>query len=476
MFHRHGRTTSRANPGVATGIVPPMTSDGEQGPAPTPHPDDPAAVRAADARTTRPLQHDTRRPPRWLPRALLWITVTVFLAMFVLYAFDELTSLLTNLLIAFFLMLMLDPLVVWFVRRGWRRGVAAGVVLLGSIVSAGIVIALFGNLFIQQLVALVGSIPQMYADFRAWAGEQFDVRLPESDDLARQALTNWGDDVASGALAVGTSILGVVFSALTIGLVVYYLLAAGPRFRSTICAWLPPSQQTEVLRFWEVTQIKVSDFINSRVVLATICAVATSVFLVILDTPYALPLGLFTGIVSQFVPTIGTYIGGALPTAIALTSQGTTEALIVLAFIIAYQQVENLLISPNVTARALEMNPAVSFVSVLAFGSVFGALGAFLALPIVATIQATANTWLTRHELIDSPLLRDPRDGERSDKSGEDSGDGGPPDEASDDVDPGEGLGFFASRAARRRARNRIAAREAARTVNERRARGIDQA
>lgn len=175
-----------------------------------------------------------------------------------------------------------------------------------------------------------------------------------------------------------------------------------------MCRWLTPARQQEVLTLWEITQVKVSDFINSRIGLAALSSAFTFVFLLIIRMPYALPLAVFVGVVSQFVPTIGTYLGGALPVAVALTSQGMPQALGVLAYIIAYQQVENLYFSPKVSARALEMNPAVSFLAVLAFGALFGALGAFLALPVAATIQATANTYLRRHALIESRMLQDP--------------------------------------------------------------------
>jgi predicted PurR-regulated permease PerM len=168
-----------------------------------------------------------------------------------------------------------------------------------------------------------------------------------------------------------------------------------------------------------------------------------------------LPLAAFTGVVSPFVPTIGTYIGGALPVVVALTTQGVPQALGVLGFIIGYQQLENLYFSPKVSARALEMNPAVSFVVVLAFGAVFGPLGAFLSLPIAATIQAVANTYLQRHELIESHKLRDPEHGK--------SVDGGPDIERTAD-----------EKGSRRIRSNRRAAREAARTVEERRKQGID--
>lgn len=359
------------------------------------------------------------RPPRWLPRALAMAALTVFVAIGVWNAMSSLSGLLVNLLIAFFVALALEPMVLGLVRHGWRRGAAAAVALLGTIVVVIVVMALFGNLFVQQLVELFGAIPEAYASVTAWIEGHFDVVVPGSDEVLDEIVSQWGQDVASGALLVGVTLVSGVFAALTIGLVTYYLLAAGPRFRAAICRYLTPNRQTEVLRLWEITQAKVSDFISSRVVLAAFCTVATGIFLLIARVPYALPLALFTGLVSQFVPTIGTYLGGALPAVVALTSNGLTTALVVVAFVIAYQQVENLYLSPKVSAQALEMNPAVSFVAVLAFGAVFGALGAFLALPVAATIQAVGNTYLRRHELVASPMLADPGHGGRADHGGE---------------------------------------------------------
>ncbi|ACQ78486.1 protein of unknown function UPF0118 [Beutenbergia cavernae DSM 12333] len=334
--------------------------------------------------------------------------VAVFVGILSWYALGSLQGLGVNLVIAFFVALALEPAVVWLVRHGWRRGAAAGVALLGSIIVIAVVLALFGNLFVQQLIQLVSNLPDVYATIQEWVEGQFGVVVPDSDDLIRQALEQWGDDVASGALAVGAGIVGGLFAASVILLVAYYLLAAGPKFRASICRWLTPNRQEEVLRMWEITQVKVSDFINTRIVLAALSTTFTFVFLLIMGTPYALPLAVFTGVVSQFVPTIGTYIGGALPVVVALAAQGIGYGLAVTAFIVGYQQVENLIFSPKVSARALEMNPAVSFVAVLAFGAVFGPLGAFLALPIAATIQAIGNTYMRRHELIDSHMLRDP--------------------------------------------------------------------
>lgn len=357
---------------------------------------------------TRPLQHDARRPPRWWGKGLAMAVAAVFVGVWAWGAVAALQGLLVNLLIAAFIALALEPIVVWLVRHGWKRGAAAAVALLGGLVAVVVVLALFGNLFVQQLVQLIRNVPDAYAGVQGMVRDRFGVEVPRVEDLLQQAAEEWGSEVAGQALAIGSSVLGAVFASLTIGLVTYYLLAAGPRFRASICRWLTPNRQQEVLRLWEITQVKVSDFINTRIVLAAISTVATFAFLAVLGTPYSVPLAVFVGLTSQFVPTIGTYLGGALPIVVALTSQGVPQAVAVLVFVVAYQQVENLWLSPKISARALEMNPAVSFVVVLAFGAVFGALGAFLALPIAATIQAVANTYVQRHELVQSHMLQDP--------------------------------------------------------------------
>ena len=381
--------------------------------------------------SSRSSSFESTRPPRWFPRALLVTVATVFAAIFVWRALGSLTSLIVNLIIALFLALAMEPMIVWLVRHGWRRGGATAVVLFGLLGAAIAVMALFGQIFVEQAGELIRTLPATYESVATTIEGRFDVDVPEMADLQAQLIQAWGDEVASRALAIGTSVLSAVFAVTTILLVAYYLGAAGPKFRASICAWLSPKNQNEVLKLWEITQTKISDYINSRVVLAAMSSFATGVFLTVIQIPYALPLALFTGVVSQFVPTIGTYIGGALPIVFALTTDGPKKAILVLAFIVAYQQVENLWFSPKVSARALQMNPAVSFIVVLGFGAVFGALGAFLSLPIAATIQAVATTYLRRHELVDSHLLRDPGAGsDAGPDAGSDAGSDAGPDAA----------------------------------------------
>jgi predicted PurR-regulated permease PerM len=384
-------------------------------------PDEPAsrtvgAPAPTSARRQTPGAGDSRIPPRWLGRALVMAVAAVFAGILVWRSASMLGNVITIIVISWFVALAMEPMILWLGRRGMKRPLATGVTMIGSLVVGIGILALFGGLFVNQLVDLVRSIPDYYADLRTFLGDRFGIELPRTDEL----LSNAGDyvgDLAPGIVGVGTSIAGGLFTATAVLLVVYYMASAGPKFRAAVCRYLAPNRQREVLRLWEVSQDKVAGFITSRIVLAVISTATTWLFLQLLGIPYALPLATFTGLVSQFIPTVGTYIGGALPVLVAL-SVSPLRALAVLAFIIAYQQVENLFLTPKVSQRSLALNPAVAFLSVLAFGAVFGPLGAFLSLPVTATIQAVMSTYLRRHELVDSTLLQEEETGRR--RGGED--------------------------------------------------------
>ena len=348
---------------------------------------------------------DARRPPAWLPRALLMCALTVFAAVLVWRALGLLTNVITILAWSWFVALAMEPPIRWLVRRGIRRTRATGLVMLTAGVLIVVVVALFGSLFVQQVIDFVTNLPNYYEDLADWLDQRFDAQIPTADEALDRITDQW-QSLAPGIIGAGASLVGGIFTASAILLVTYYMASAGPRFRAAVLGYLEPNRQREVLRIWEVSQEKVADFINSRLVLAALSTVFTWIFLMIVGIPYALPLAAFTGVVSQFVPTIGTYIGGAVPVAVALTVS-PVRALLVLAWIIAYQQLENYVFSPKISARALQLNPAVAFLGVIGFGAVFGAMGAFIALPVLATVQAVASTYVRRHEIVDDPLLHE---------------------------------------------------------------------
>jgi hypothetical protein len=109
--------------------------------------------------------------------------------------------------------------------------------------------------------------------------------------------------------------------------------------------------------------------------------------------------------VSQFIPIVGTYIAAAVPLVVALLEE-PRSALILLIWVAVYQQLENYVLSPRITARTMQLHPAVAFGAALAGGSIGGLLGAFMALPAAAVIQAVVSSYLTRHEVVENDLTR----------------------------------------------------------------------
>ncbi|MBU4216062.1 MAG: AI-2E family transporter [Actinobacteria bacterium] len=353
-----------------------------------------------------PAEPDPRRsPPTWLPRALAQTAVAAFAAIIVWRAAATLGTVITIVVVSWFVSLAMEPAIRWLTAHHIRRTRATGLVMAITLLGVLATFALFGGLFITQLVALVQALPRFYADLALRLDQQLGLTLPEADDLVDAIGANW-QGLAPGIVGVGTSIVSVLFQFSAVLLVVYYMASSGARLRQAVCRPLSPRRQREVLQIWEISQEKVADFMVSRLILAAASTVVTFIVLTVLRVPYALPLAAFTGVVSQFVPTVGTYIGGALPVVVALTIS-PVRGLLVLAFIVAYQQVENLLLSPKVSQQSLALNPAIAFLAVLAFGAVFGALGAFLALPVAAVIQAVSSTYVRRHELVESPMLTD---------------------------------------------------------------------
>jgi predicted PurR-regulated permease PerM len=203
-------------------------------------------------------------------------------------------------------------------------------------------------------------------------------------------------------LGVVTSVLGVVFQFFTFLLFGYYMSAQGPALRDTVSRRFPPRQQRVIATVWQIAVEKTGGYVLSRLVLAVIAAVVTGVALLVLGVPFWLPLAIWTGVVSQFIPTIGTYLAIALPAIVALAGD-PLDALWVVIVGTVYQQVENYLLAPRVTARTVSIHPAVAFGAVIAGAALFGPLGALVSIPVVAAIEAVIDTYGHRYELVGPP-------------------------------------------------------------------------
>jgi len=352
----------------------------------------------------------------WLtPARVLQLVAILIAAYCVLVVVRALRGVLVMLLVSLFLSFAAEPAVQFLARRGVRRGLATGAVfLVGLLVAAGMVVAMV-PLFVQQVTDLIDSVPRSINDLNEIVDglpliPSVEV-TPELEVELRGLALEFGErarTVALGAagnvVSLGATAFAALFQLLAVGLVTFYLVTDGPRLRRTLARPLPPERQREMLAIWELAIAKTGGYIYSRLLLAFACGLAHLLLLLILGVPFALPLALWVGVTSAFVPVVGTYLGGVLLVLVALVNN-PINALWVVAFIVLYQQLENYALAPAIQSRTMDVHPAVAFVAVLIGGTLLGGVGALLALPATAIIQALLSTYVRRHSLIDE--LRD---------------------------------------------------------------------
>ncbi len=348
------------------------------------------------------------RMPAWILRAVVIFWVAYASLRILEGVLNALRGLIITLLVSLFLSFAIEPAVNWLARRNWRRGSATGLVFLGLLVLGGLFMTAMGSLVVSQARDFIDQAPAYVQDIEDWANERFDANI-ELDDViddlkdpqgrARQ----FANDLAGDVLKFSVRALGVIFQVFTVALFTFYLVADGPRLRRAICSVLPPDRQRNVLRAWELAIEKTGGYLYSRVLLAGLSALAHWIALSIIGVPYALALALWVGIVSQFIPVVGTYLAGALAVLIAVLNE-PFDAVWTLGTVVVYQQVENYLFAPRVTAHTLSLHPAIAFACVIAGAGLLGPVGALLALPAAAVLQAFISTIGERHEVVESEL------------------------------------------------------------------------
>jgi predicted PurR-regulated permease PerM len=337
-------------------------------------------------------------------RRRTWIVVGVLLSvLFLAFVVRQGASTLYYVLMAWFVSLAMEPAVARLAQR-MRRGLATGLVMIA--VGLGLVafVLVFGKLFVDQVGSFIGALPDIAADALAWFNRVTGSTFTFDTILARLGITpgdiaSYADDVAFGVLNLIASVLSGFFGMFILVFFVYYVSAGMPALRRWIARRLRPDLQVPFLAAWDLTKIKVGGYIAARVVLAAINSVLSGIVFALIGLPYWLPLALWTGLVAQFVPNVGTYISIALPVVVGLTSGDPILGVYVLIWGIAYQQVENVTIEPRISARAVDLHPAVSFGAALLGAQLFGISGALLGVPVAATAMALLEIYKRRYEL-----------------------------------------------------------------------------
>ncbi|MEU4299958.1 AI-2E family transporter [Kitasatospora aureofaciens] len=347
--------------------------------------------------------------PPWLPRAMVLFLVSVGLFQLADWAFRQLIDLFVMLLVAFFLSLALEPAVDRMAARGVRRGVGTFLVFVAVGVAVVGFLAALGTLLVDQVAKIAGDMPHLVDNLIVWTNRTFhqDLSLGELQKRLLKdsgTIEGYAQQAADNVWGVSSTLIGGLFQTFTVGLFTFYFTAEGPRVRRTVCSLLPPAKQAEVLRAWEIALAKTGGYLYSRAVLAVVSAAGHWVMFALIDLPYSAALAIWVGVMSQFVPTIGTYLAGALPVLVALTVE-PVDALYVLVFTVVYQQIENYVLHPRITARTVDVHPAVAFGAVIAGAALLGAVGALIAIPAAATMQGFVGTYVRRYEVATDPRI-----------------------------------------------------------------------
>ena len=340
----------------------------------------------------------------------LWRGVGVVLATVAgLWAVNQARGLTSMLVISLFFAIALVPGVNHLhEKRGWRRGAAVGFIYL-----AGILVLVLLTLVlipaITQLAQQVGQNgTQWLTSLDRWTSDTFGIHIVSaqaSRDAAvtmKEFLSQWSDKLIGAASGVVSTGIGFVFNVATIATFTFYFAADFPRLLRGLLSWFSPAHQQRL--GWAIDQsvTQVGGYLYSRLLLTAINGLGFFGVMVAVGVPVglAIPLAIFGGFVSEFIPTIGTYIGGAIPIVLTLAIQGLVPALIVLGYVLVYQQIENYWLSPKISSKTMELNAVVAFGSALAGGALFGPMGAFMALPVAALICAFIKNYRHGHEVV----------------------------------------------------------------------------
>lgn len=307
--------------------------------------------------------------------ALLWVLI------------GQLWSIVLPVLLAVILASILWPPTEWLRNHRFPPAAAAATVLLGGVVLLAGVITLISTSVSGSIDQIATSATTGIQSIQDWLrGPPINLGQGQLDSYLAQATAQLQQSVSSIATSVLTGVGGIASGVVTILLTLvlaFYFIKDGPRF----LPWVrivagdgAGGHLVEVLRrMWKT----VGDFIRTQAIVSLVDAVLIGAGLLILGVPLALPLAVIT-FIGGFVPIVGAVVAGALGVLVALVSNGPTTALIVLAIIVAVQQLEGNVLQPILQSRSLGLHAVVVLLAVTAGSTLYGIAGAFLAVPVTA--------------------------------------------------------------------------------------------
>lgn len=284
---------------------------------------------------------------------------------------------------------VLFPVTNWLRAHKFPRALASITTLLGFLAIIGGVFAAMAPVVSSQGASLVNQAEGGLNKLVDMAKDlPFDIDAAKVQEVLDDAMTfikGQASNIATGVIS-GVSMASSIAMALAIMLfVAFFILKDGDKFLPWLRTYTGYSagwHATELLtRVWNT----LSGFIQAQAAVAAVDGILIGLGLWVLQVPLALVIGVVTFFAS-FIPVIGAVTAGALAVIIALVSDGLTKALLALALIIIVQQVEGNVLQPMLQSKAMGLHAAMVLLSVTVGSALAGIIGAFLAVPVAATI------------------------------------------------------------------------------------------
>ncbi len=365
-------------------------------------------------------------------RTVLRTVLTVVAVVVALYLIYLLRRPLTWIFIAGFLAIALSGPVAFLSQR-MKRGLAVAIVYIALILVPFMIMAALVPPVVEQGNNLAQSLPDYARDLTRFVQDNDRLRGLEEDyditgKLEEQASAlpgRLGD--AAGVLSdIGVGLVNSIFAGVTIIVLSAFLIGSGRRWLDGYADRHPPEQAAWMKRLYDRIGNTVGNYVAGALAQATVAGVLSWIVLEILGVPYALPLAVVIFLL-DLVPLVGATLGAILVGLVTLFSDFPTDTIVWVIWSVIYQQVENTVIQPRIQARAVAVHPFVVLVSVLFGSTLFGVLGALLAIPVAAAGQITIREYNafknTRPEDIppdDEPAPPVMEDGPSSTRGGDD--------------------------------------------------------
>jgi predicted PurR-regulated permease PerM len=344
--------------------------------------------------------------------SVLRATLTVFAAALVVYVMYLLRRPITWLLIAAFIALALSP-PVRFLNRRIRRGFAIAIVYFGLLLVPIGLGALVVPPVVTQAQHFVDNAPRYARDVTRFIERNRTLRsLQKKYDIGGQLEKKAGElpgklgNAASILADIGLGLVNSIFAVVTILILAAFMLASGPRWRDAALQRLPADQAEGWRRVTDDIVSAVGSYVGGAVVQALIAGVTSYVVMLILGIPFRVPLAVLVGLF-DLIPLVGATVAAVVVAIVTLFVDFPTATIVWVIWAIVYQQIENNLIQPRIQSRAVDVQPFVVLVAVLFGSTLFGVLGALLAVPLAASLQIVIREVL-RYRKLTATVAADP--------------------------------------------------------------------